>query len=187
MRDFPGTPGTLTGLLLRISQCVFAAGSIAFMATTASFFNFTAFCYLIALMGLQLIWSSVLALLDVYSLVKMKALHNPVLVSLFVVGDWVSLYKSATLFSSYMKSVFKHHSACGLTAYSLNVSIGYSNIVSCSSFGLSSLSVLYFSYLSDCNSGEECQKYQIAVGLAYMSWLTIAISSLIMLWLSAAC
>ncbi|KAM0966602.1 hypothetical protein ACFX13_022675 [Malus domestica] len=90
MRDFPGTPGTLTGLILRISQCVFAAGSIAFMATTASFFNFTAFCYLIALMGLQLIWSSVLALLDVYSLVKMKALHNPVLVSLFVVGDWVT-------------------------------------------------------------------------------------------------
>lgn len=45
MKDFPGTPGTLTGLLLRISQFVFAAGSIASMASTSSFFSFTAFWY----------------------------------------------------------------------------------------------------------------------------------------------
>ncbi|RZB87982.1 CASP-like protein 5B3 isoform B [Glycine soja] len=91
MKDFPGTPGTVLGLALRISQFVFAAGSIASMATTPSFFNFTAFCYLIASMGLQVIWSFVLALLDAYALVKKKVLHNAVLVSLFVVGDWVSL------------------------------------------------------------------------------------------------
>lgn len=42
-------------------------------------------------MGLQVIWSFVLALLDAYALVKKKVLHNAVLVSLFVVGDWVSL------------------------------------------------------------------------------------------------
>ncbi|RXH78311.1 hypothetical protein DVH24_001829 [Malus domestica] len=143
MRDFPGTPGTLTGLLLRISQCVFAAGSIASMATTASFFNFTAFCYLIASMGLQLIWSLVLALLDAYSLVKKKVLHNPVLVT-------------ATL------SLAAASASAGVT-------------------------VLYFSDLNDCNYGRECQKYQMAVGLAYLSWVTIAISSLIMLWLLAAC
>ena len=45
MRVFPGSPGTLTSLFLRIAQCVFAAGSIASMATTTSFFNFTAFWY----------------------------------------------------------------------------------------------------------------------------------------------
>ncbi|CAN6551804.1 unnamed protein product [Malus baccata var. baccata] len=136
MRDFPGTPGTLTGLLLRISQCVFAAGSIASMATTASFFNFTAFCYLIASMGLQLIWSLILALLDAYSLVKKKV--------------------TATL------SLAAASASAGVT-------------------------VLYFSDLNDCNYGRECQKYQMAVGLAYLSWVTIAISSLIMLWLLAAC
>ncbi|VVA16058.1 PREDICTED: CASP [Prunus dulcis] len=152
MKDFPGTPGTLTGLLLRISQCVFAAGSIASMATTASFFNFTAFCYLIASMGLQVIWSLVLAFLDAYSLVKKKVLHNPVLVSLFVVGDWVT----ATL------SLAAASASAGIT-------------------------VLYFSDLSHCNFGEGCQKYQMAVALAYLSWVTIAISSLIMLWLLAAC
>jgi hypothetical protein len=46
--------------------------------------------YLIASMGLQLLWSFGLACLDVYSLKTKRDLHNPVLVSLFVVGDWVS-------------------------------------------------------------------------------------------------
>jgi hypothetical protein len=49
-------------------------------------------------MGLQVIWSFGLALLDVYALVKKKALHNTVLLSLFVVGDWVSLYITFLLF-----------------------------------------------------------------------------------------
>lgn len=151
MRDFPGTPGTWTGLVLRIAQCVFAVASIAFMATTTSFFNFTAFCYLIASMGLQVIWSFVLALLDAYALVRKKALHNPVLVSLFVVGDWVT----ATL------SLAAASASAGIT-------------------------VLYFSDVGNCRIAEECQKYQMSVALAFMSWMTIAISSLIMLWLLAA-
>jgi len=47
MRDFAGAPGTLTGLALRLSQCVFAAGSIAAMTTTTNFFNSTSFWYYI--------------------------------------------------------------------------------------------------------------------------------------------
>lgn len=46
MKDFAGTPGTITGLVLRVSQCLFAAGSIASMATTKNFFSITAFWYL---------------------------------------------------------------------------------------------------------------------------------------------
>ncbi|KAI5573194.1 hypothetical protein POPTR_010G073000v4 [Populus trichocarpa] len=90
MRDFAGAPGTLTGLALRLSQCVFAAGSIAAMTTTTNFFNSTSFCYLIASMGLQIIWSFGLTLLDAYALVRKRTLHNTVLLSLFVVGDWVT-------------------------------------------------------------------------------------------------
>lgn len=40
-------------------------------------------------MGLQLLWSFGLACLDVYALRGKKDLQNPILVSLFVVGDWV--------------------------------------------------------------------------------------------------
>jgi len=46
---------------------------------------------LIAAMGLQAIWSFVLALMDAYAVVRRKVLHNPLLVCLYLVGDWVSL------------------------------------------------------------------------------------------------
>lgn len=45
--------------------------------------------YLIASMGLQVLWSFGLACLDAYALRLKRDLQNPVLVSLFVVGDWV--------------------------------------------------------------------------------------------------
>ncbi|XWS53829.1 hypothetical protein CRYUN_Cryun10bG0033800 [Craigia yunnanensis] len=151
MRVFPGSPGTLTSLVLRIAQCVFAAGSIASMATTTSFITFTAFCYLTASMGLQVVWSFGLALLDGIALVKKKALHNPVLLGLFAVGDWVT----ATL---------------SLAAASASAGIA----------------VLYFNDLGNCKFGEECQKYQLSVALAFLGWIAISISSLIMLWLLAA-
>ncbi|KAK4342873.1 hypothetical protein RND71_038689 [Anisodus tanguticus] len=46
--------------------------------------------YLISSMGLQVLWSFGLACLDVYALRIKQDLQNPVLVSLFVVGDWVT-------------------------------------------------------------------------------------------------
>ncbi|GAU25265.1 hypothetical protein TSUD_17780 [Trifolium subterraneum] len=107
--------------------------------------------YLIASMALQIIWSFALALLDAYSLVRKKVLLNPVLISLFVVGDWVT----ATL------SLAAASASAGIT-------------------------VLYFHDMGHCNFGDECQKYQISVALAFMSWISISISSLIMLWLLAA-
>ncbi|OVA15571.1 Uncharacterized protein family UPF0497 [Macleaya cordata] len=90
MKNLVGSPGTLSGLLLRIGQCMFAAASIGAMASAFGFSNYTAFCYLIASMGLQVLWSLGLACLDFYAMKIKRDLHNPVLVSLFVVGDWVT-------------------------------------------------------------------------------------------------
>ncbi|GMJ03140.1 CASP-like protein 5B2 [Hibiscus trionum] len=90
MKELIGSPGTLSGLTLRITQCAFAASSIALMVSASDFSTYTAFCYLIASMGLQLLWSFGLACLDIYALRRKRDLHNPVLVSLFVVGDWVT-------------------------------------------------------------------------------------------------
>ncbi|ESW17833.1 hypothetical protein PHAVU_007G272500 [Phaseolus vulgaris] len=151
MHDLWGGPGSVLGLVLRMTQFTFAAGSIASMATTTSFFNLTAFCYLIASMGLQIIWSFLLALMDLFSLVRNQTLLNPVLVSLFVVGDWVT----ATL------SLAAASASAGIT-------------------------VLYFRDLGHCHFGEECQKYQISVALAFLSWFSTSISSLVMFWLLAA-
>ncbi|XP_076941114.1 CASP-like protein 5B2 [Bidens hawaiensis] len=85
-----GSPGSVSGLMLRIGQCVCAAASIAWMVSASGFSSYTAFCYLIASMGLQVLWSFGLACLDVYALSIKKDLQNAVLVSLFVVGDWVT-------------------------------------------------------------------------------------------------
>lgn len=68
----------------------FAAASIGVMASAAGFAGYTAFCYLIASMGLQALWSLGLAFLDGYALKVKMDLNNAVLVSLFVVGDWVT-------------------------------------------------------------------------------------------------
>ncbi|KAL9428969.1 hypothetical protein AB3S75_030883 [Citrus x aurantiifolia] len=90
MKELVGSPGTVSGLMLRIGQCGFAAAAIGAMTSAAGFSSYTAFCYLIASMGLQMLWSFGLACLDAYALRRKRDLQNPVLVSLFVVGDWVT-------------------------------------------------------------------------------------------------
>ncbi|XP_057789147.1 CASP-like protein 5B2 isoform X1 [Salvia miltiorrhiza] len=90
MKELFGSPGRKSGLMLRVGQCVFAAASIGVMASATAFSTITAFCYLIASMGLQVLWSFGLACLDVHALRSNKDLYNHILVSLFVVGDWVT-------------------------------------------------------------------------------------------------
>uniref|UniRef100_A0A2C9UCJ9 CASP-like protein n=1 Tax=Manihot esculenta TaxID=3983 RepID=A0A2C9UCJ9_MANES len=48
------------------------------------------------------------------------------------------------------------------------------------------ITVLLFQDVEHCSYLKECEKYQISVALAFLSWGAIAISSLIMLWLLAA-
>ncbi|CAI9759734.1 unnamed protein product [Fraxinus pennsylvanica] len=90
MKELFGSPGTKSGLVLRIGQSLFAASSIGIMASASGFSTTTAFCYLIASMGLQFLWSFGLACIDVHALKFNKDLHNQIIVSLFVVGDWVT-------------------------------------------------------------------------------------------------
>ncbi|KAI3898729.1 hypothetical protein MKW98_000842 [Papaver atlanticum] len=149
MMNFPGTPGTFTALTLRVLQFSFAAGSIVCITTTPGFFEYTALCYLIASMGLQVIWSFGLALFDAKALITKKILHNLVLVSLFAIGDWVTG----------MLSLAAASASAGLL-------------------------ILYFRDLGKCQS--DCLKYWMSITLAFMSWVMIEISSLIMFWLLAA-
>ncbi|KAJ8547254.1 hypothetical protein K7X08_010840 [Anisodus acutangulus] len=147
MKDFAGTPGTLTGLFLRMAQCFFAAGAIASMVTTKGFFNVTAFCYLIASMALQVFWSIGLAFLDAYFLAKKKTFHNHVLLSLFVVGDWCTAILSlAAAASSAGVTVLCFHDlgGCGFASFNHgmnpHVYITYRHIVA----GFSMLPFAYF-------------------------------------------
>ncbi|XP_009594232.1 CASP-like protein 5B1 [Nicotiana tabacum] len=90
MKEVFGSPGKVSGLILRMGQCLFASASIAVMASASGFSSSTAFCYLIASMGLQVLWSFALACLDIHALRLKRDLRNHVFVSLFVVGDWVT-------------------------------------------------------------------------------------------------
>ncbi|GMN41425.1 hypothetical protein TIFTF001_010647 [Ficus carica] len=153
MKEMFGSPGKVSGLALRMGQFSFAAASIGTMISAPGFFNSTAFCYLIASMGLQVLWSFGLACLDLHALRSKRSLFNPVLVSLFVVGDWVTAILSLA--------------------------------AACSSAGVT---VLYSKDLDICNSPPHlpCNRFQISVALAFISWFLLAVSSLVMFWLLGA-
>ncbi|KAH7667960.1 S-adenosyl-L-methionine-dependent methyltransferase protein [Dioscorea alata] len=153
MKVAVGRPGTVSGLLLRMGQSLFAAASIAVMVSAFGFSSYTAFCYLIASMGLQALWSFGLACLDFYALWVKRDLLSAVLVSLFVVGDWVT----ATL----------------------------SLAAACSSAGVA---VLFVRDVNFCRTYPqlECHKYVVSIAFAFITWLLIAISSLVMFWLLAS-
>ncbi|KAH0461361.1 hypothetical protein IEQ34_008936 [Dendrobium chrysotoxum] len=145
MKLLVGSPGTVGGLLLRTGQCLFSSAAIAVM--------FMLFSYLIASMGLQALWSLGLGCLDCYALRMKRDLHNPILVSLFVVGDWVT----ATL----------------------------SLAAACSSVGVT---VLFVNDLEFCRLYPQlpCYKYEISIIFAFITWLLIAMSSLVMFCLLAS-
>ncbi|KAK9077899.1 hypothetical protein SSX86_001956 [Deinandra increscens subsp. villosa] len=90
MKSLFGSPGRVSGLVLRMGQCLFAAASLAFMASASGFSSATSFCFLIAAMGLQVLWSFGLACLDIHALRLNKDLHNHIILTLLVIGDWVT-------------------------------------------------------------------------------------------------
>nr|DAD26189.1 TPA_asm: hypothetical protein HUJ06_027657 [Nelumbo nucifera] len=87
MKDIQGMPGTLGGVALRISQFLFAVAALCVMASTNDFTSVTAFCYLVAAVSLQSVWSLSLAFVDIYALLVKRCLRNSRIVSLFTIGD----------------------------------------------------------------------------------------------------
>ncbi|EPS64819.1 hypothetical protein M569_09961, partial [Genlisea aurea] len=90
MKDFQGMPGTIGGIVLRALQFLFAAAALCVMATTSDFPSVTAFCYLVAVVSLQTLWSLILAIVDAYALLVGRRLQNSRVVSAFAIGDGVT-------------------------------------------------------------------------------------------------
>ncbi|KAI3696955.1 hypothetical protein L6452_29611 [Arctium lappa] len=90
MKVIQGMPGTIGGLSLRFCQFAYAVVSLAVMATTSDFPSVTAFCYLVAAVSLQSLWSLSLAILDIHALLVGRSLQNYRVVSLFSIGDGVT-------------------------------------------------------------------------------------------------
>lgn len=89
-KDVQGMPGTSLGLAFRVFQFVFALISLSIMASTNDFPSVTAFCYLVAAVSLQILWSLALAVVDIYALLVKRSLRNTRVVSLFAVGDGIT-------------------------------------------------------------------------------------------------
>uniref|UniRef100_A0ACD5XQI6 Uncharacterized protein n=1 Tax=Avena sativa TaxID=4498 RepID=A0ACD5XQI6_AVESA len=90
MKLIVGSPGTWSGLSLRVTQCVFAMASIAAMASSFGFTNYSAFFYMILALMVQLIWSLALAGVDIFSIRNKKDIHTLAHVTVIVLGDWIT-------------------------------------------------------------------------------------------------
>ncbi|KAJ0963378.1 hypothetical protein J5N97_028500 [Dioscorea zingiberensis] len=89
MDDTPGSVGTTASLSLRLGQALFSSASLLFMSVGVEFYSYTAFCFLVTIMGLVIPWSATLAIVDMYSIIAGCPLRLPGVMVIVVVGDWV--------------------------------------------------------------------------------------------------
>ncbi|KAF7096670.1 hypothetical protein CFC21_098575 [Triticum aestivum] len=90
MKRIVGSPGTWSGMALRLSQCVFAAASSSAMASAFGSSDYSAYFYLDTALTLQFLWSMGFACVDIFALRNKKDLHTaPELILIFLIGDWV--------------------------------------------------------------------------------------------------
>ncbi|KAF8641476.1 hypothetical protein HU200_067818 [Digitaria exilis] len=84
-----GAVGSAGSLGLRVGQAVFSSASLLFMSVGVEFFSYTAFCFLVTIMGLVIPWSCTLAMIDVYSVLVGCPLRVPGVMAIVAVGDSV--------------------------------------------------------------------------------------------------
>ncbi|KAL7231923.1 hypothetical protein ACSBR2_010027 [Camellia fascicularis] len=94
MDELPGALGTSASLALRLGQAIFSTVSLFFMCLDVEFYGYTAFCFLVTIMGLVIPWSLTFALVDASSVVYKRPSHQPGVMSVIIVGDWVLSFLS---------------------------------------------------------------------------------------------
>ncbi|KAL3350673.1 hypothetical protein AABB24_023213 [Solanum stoloniferum] len=91
--EVPGAVGTSASFALRFGQTIFSAASLLFMSLGVEFHNYTAFCFLVTIMGLVIPWSIILALIDIYSVLIRCPIRHPGILLFIVFGDWNMFYR----------------------------------------------------------------------------------------------
>ncbi|GMP31622.1 hypothetical protein CsSME_00005763 [Camellia sinensis var. sinensis] len=94
MDELPGALGTSASLALRLGQAIFSIASLLFMCLDVEFYSYTAFCFLVTIMGLVIPWSLTLAVVDVYSVFFKPPSRQLGVMSVIVIGDWVLSFLS---------------------------------------------------------------------------------------------
>ncbi|TKY55772.1 CASP protein [Spatholobus suberectus] len=94
MEELPGAFGSSASLALRLGQTVFSTASLLFMCLDVDFYGYTAFCYLVTVMGLVIPWSITLLVVDAYSVfIKCLPLQRRLVMIIFL-GDMILSYLS---------------------------------------------------------------------------------------------
>ncbi|KAI5665854.1 hypothetical protein M9H77_15707 [Catharanthus roseus] len=88
MDELPGALGTSASLALRLGQAVFSIASLLFMCLDVEFYSYTAFCFLVTIMGLVIPWSLTLAMVDGFSVFVKRPARQQGIMSIVVMGDW---------------------------------------------------------------------------------------------------
>lgn len=84
-----GSVGSGGSLALRLGQAIFSSAALLFTSVGGQFYSYTAFCFLVTIMGLLIPWSSTLALVDMYSICARCPPRIPGVMVIVVVGDLV--------------------------------------------------------------------------------------------------
>lgn len=90
----PGSLGTSSGLSMRLGQTIFSSAALLFMCLDVEFYSYTAFCYLVTIMGLLIPWSLTLTIVDAYSILVKCPPRQPGIMLIVVVGDLVLSFLS---------------------------------------------------------------------------------------------
>ncbi|KAG8642549.1 CASP-like protein 5C1 [Manihot esculenta] len=138
MEDVPGSMGTSASLALRLGQAIFSTASLFFMCLGIDFYSYTAFCYLVTVMGLLIPWSVTLVLVDVYSVFVKCLPHRPKVLSAIIIGDWVLSFLSLAAASS----------TASVTDLLLDVGTSYCPAKMCSRYQLSAAMAFLSWFLS---------------------------------------
>uniref|UniRef100_A0A5B7BBS9 CASP-like protein n=1 Tax=Davidia involucrata TaxID=16924 RepID=A0A5B7BBS9_DAVIN len=137
MDELPGALGTTASLALRLGQAIFSIASLLLMCLDVEFYSYTAFCFLVTIMGLVIPWSLTLALVDAYSVFVKPPSRQPGIMSIIIIGDWVLSFQSLA-------------AACSTASVTdfLIASGGYCGENLCSRYQLSAAMTFLSSFLS---------------------------------------
>ncbi|XP_004300577.1 PREDICTED: CASP-like protein ARALYDRAFT_485429 isoform X2 [Fragaria vesca subsp. vesca] len=87
MDELPGSLGTSASLALRFGQTIFSTASLLFMCLDVEFYSYTAFCYLVTVMGLVVPWGMTLVIVDAYFVFVRCLPRQPRIIIILIAGD----------------------------------------------------------------------------------------------------
>ncbi|XP_004509220.1 CASP-like protein 5C2 [Cicer arietinum] len=92
MEEMPGALGTSSSFALRLGQIVFSSASLFFMCLDVDFYGYSAFCFLVMVMGLVISWSSTLLVVDAYYIFIKCLPRQRRCILMLTLGDMVLSY-----------------------------------------------------------------------------------------------